>query len=179
MTNKEVQEGYLLEDPEYGLDSRYQSEKESETEAAALMEARLNKIKNLSKQQILYAKLMQLKIRMEGYLKQSVSDDRNYFAEFLESYIDSIYSKRNQFAKDMDITPVNLSQVINNHREPKDEFIKKLMVHSEKVFADVGNFDPKIWYQIYLHEKLCDTMASEEVWKPEIEKHIKYSQSVK
>jgi hypothetical protein len=55
----------FVEDAEYGLDSRYKSKKERESEAASLMEARLMRIKNLSKDQINRAKLMQLKLKME------------------------------------------------------------------------------------------------------------------
>lgn len=177
MTNKKNK--IMIEDSEYGVDSRYKSNKERESDAAALMEARLKRMKNLSKDQIIRAKLLQLKLKMEYYLKKPVYDNRNYFSDFLESYIDTIYSKRSDFAKDIDITPVRLSQVINNHREPKDEFIMKLMIHSEKVYKNVCEFHKKTWYQVYFHEKICDTMASQEKWRPEIEKHVRFSESIK
>lgn len=54
-----------IEDPEYGLDSRSKSSKERESESALLMEARLSRMKKLSKDQIIRAKLMQLKIKTE------------------------------------------------------------------------------------------------------------------
>ena len=170
----------LNEDAEYGLDSRYNSKKEKESEATALMEARLRRMKNLSKDQIVRAKLMQLKLRMEEYIKQPIYDDHDYFLDFLKTYIDTIYSQRKRFAYDINIAPVKLSQVINNHREPKDEFIMKLMIHSEKIYKsiDIKEFHKKTWYQVYFHEKICDTMASQEEWRPEIEKHIKYSEAI-
>jgi len=105
----------MIEDAEYGVDSRYKSDKRRESDATALMEARLMRMKNLSKDQIIQAKLLQLKLKMEEYLKNPVYNNRNYFSEFLESYVDTIYSKRSVFAKDIDIAPVSLSQVINNH----------------------------------------------------------------
>lgn len=177
MTNKK--NTIMIEDAEYGLDSRYKSTKERETEATALMEARLMRMKNLSKEQVIRAKLLQLKLKMEEYLKKPVYDNRNYFSEFLGLYIDTIYSKRSVFAKDMDIAPVSLSQVINNHREPKEEFILKLMLHSEMVYKNVCEFHKKTWYQVYFHEKICDTMSSQEKWRPEIEKHVRLSESIK
>ena len=144
------------------------------------MEARLIRMKNLSKDQIIRAKLLQLKLKMEEYLKNPVYDDNgNYFSEFLESYVDIIYSKRSVFAKDIDIAPVSLSQVINNHREPNEDFIMRLMIHSEMVFKNVCEFHPKIWYQVYFQEKICDTMSSQEEWRPEIEKHVRFSESLK
>ena len=165
-------------DVEYGIDSRYKSKEERESDATALMEARLMRMKNLSKDQINKAKLLQLKLKMEEFIKNPVYDNHNYFSDFLKIYIDSIYSKRSTFAKDVDVTPVSLSQVINNHREPKEEFIMKLMIHSEKVYKDVCEFHKKIWYQVYYHEKICDTMSNQEQWRPEIEKHIRISEAI-
>lgn len=165
----------IIEDAEYGLDSRYKSKQEEQSESTKLMEARLNRMKNLSKDQITRAKLMQLKLRMEEYLKQPVYDDNNYFLDFLKTYIDTIYSKRRMFAEDIAIAPIKLSQVINNHREPKDEFIMKLMIHSEKVYQNICEFHKKTWYQVYFHEKICDTMSNQESWRPEIEKTVKFS----
>lgn len=165
-------------DTEYGVDSRYKSNKERESDATALMEARLKRMKNLSKDQITKAKLLQLKLKMEEYIKNPVYDNNNYFSGFLKLYIDSIYSKRSIFAKDIDVAPVSLSQVINNHREPKEEFIMKLMIHSEKVYKNVCEFHKKTWYQVYFHEKICDTMSNQEQWRPEIEKHVRVSEAI-
>ena len=130
-------------DTEYGIDSRYKSNKERKSDAATLMEARLKRMKNLPKDQITKAKLLQLKLKMEEYIKSPVYDNHNHFSDFLKLYVDSIYSKRSGFAKDIDIAPVSLSQIINNHREPKEEFIMKLMIHSEKAFKNVCEFHKK------------------------------------
>ena len=176
MTNKTNR--MMIEDAEYGVDSRYKSDKERESDATALMEARLMRMKNLSKDQIIRAKLLQLKLKMEEYLKNPVYDNRKYFSEFLESYVDTIYSKRSVFAKDIDIAPVSLSQVINNHREPKEDFMMKLMIHSEMVYKNVCEFHKKTWYQVYFQEKICDTMSSQEKWRPEIEKHVRLRESI-
>lgn len=161
---------------DYGVDSRYKTVRDREQDAVALMEARLERMRNLPKEQILRAKLLQLKLRMEDYLKEPVYDNQKHFIGFLEAYIDAIYSKRSKFAADINVTPVFLSKVINNHQEPKEEFILKLMVHSEKVFENVGDFNKKTWYQIYFHEKLCDTMSSQDKWRPEIEKQVKVAE---
>jgi len=61
MTNKK--NTIMIEDAEYGVDSRYKSNKERESDATALMEARLTRMKNLSKDQIIRAKLVQLKLK--------------------------------------------------------------------------------------------------------------------
>ena len=175
MTNKK---NSINADFEYGVDSRYKTTKEREHDSVALMEARLARIKKLPREQILRAKLLQLKLKMENYLKEPVYDNQNHFANFLETYVDTIYSKRSEFAKDINITPVFLSKVINSHREPKEEFILKLMIHSEKVFKHVGEFQKTIWYQIYYQEKIYDTMSNQNQWRPKIEKQVKLTESI-
>ena len=172
MTNKK---NNLNEYVEYGVDARYHSNKEKKSESVNLMQARLDRMKNLSKEQIMRAKLLQVKLKMETYLKQPVYDNHNHFTDFLGLYIDSIYSKRSEFANDINITPVLLSQVINNHREPKDEFIMKLTIHSEKVFNKICDFQKRTWFQVYFHEKICDTMSNQEKWRPKLEKQVKLS----
>ncbi|MBU6221017.1 MAG: hypothetical protein KGQ50_10210 [Bacteroidetes bacterium] len=169
----------LMMDLEYGIDSRYKSDLESVSEATALMEARLRRMKMLSNDQITKARLLQLKLKMEEFINHPVYDNHNHFSNFLKFYIDSIYSKRSIFAKDINVDPVSLSQVINNHREPKDEFILKLMIHSEKVYKDVCSFNKKIWYQIYFNNKICEIMAKQEQWQPEIEKQVRISELTK
>ncbi|MEP7268008.1 MAG: hypothetical protein ABI844_10310 [Saprospiraceae bacterium] len=169
----------MNENVEYGVDSRYLSNKEKKSESIALLQARLTRIKHLSKEQIIRAKLMQLKLVMENYLKAPVVyDKRIRFTGFLMTYIDSIYPKRNAFAKDIDITPVFLSQIINNHREPSDEFMLRLMIHSEMAFKHVYDFNGKIWYQVYFYEKIGDIISRKDQWKPKILKQVKLSELI-
>jgi hypothetical protein len=52
----------------------------------------------------------------------------------------------------------------------------KLMVHSEKVFENIAEFPEQTWYQIYFYEKLCDTMSSQDEWRPGIEKQVKVAE---
>ncbi len=168
----------IIEDAEYGIDSRYTSKKEQEQEALQLMQARLNRMKNLSKEQLLRAKLMQLKLKMEDYTKNIYKSNEEHFSQFLASYIDAIYTKRIDFARDINVSPNFLSKIINKHREPKEEFLLKLMIHSEKVFRNVGKFHEKTWYDIYYHEKFCELMRNQKKWRSEIEKKVKVSELI-
>lgn len=171
--NKEIQ------DAEYGVDSRYASKKERTADGKALMEARLKRMNNLSEDQIVKAKLLQLKFKMEEFIKNPVKENQNSFTEFLKLYIDTIYKKRIHFAKDISITPVLLSQVLNNHREPKEEFILRLMIHSEKTYEKICAFHKKTWFQVFFHEKIYETMSNQNEWRPLVEKHVKNSRLIK
>lgn len=163
------------ENVEFGVDSRYQSDNERKTDGKALMAARLERMESQNPNLIIQAKLLQLNLKMEEYLMKQAYEKHNFFTQFLSDYIDTIYGKRSQFAKDIDITPVKLSQVLNKHREPQEEFFLKLMIHSELTYKSVCKFQKKIWYQVYFHEKICDTMSSQDEWRPGVEKQVRTS----
>ncbi len=165
------------ENAEYGVDSRYNSIEERKADSKAIMKARLERANKLSKEHIIRAKLLQLKLKMENYLKTPVYDHQNHFTLFLKTYIDTIYSKQNEFAKDINITPILLSQVINNHRDANEEFILKLIIHSEKAFENLSNFNKTIWYEIYFQEKIFATMSNQKEWRPKIEKQVKFNET--
>lgn len=173
-TNKSIRKN----DPEFGVDSRYKRQTQSLSMGKELLEARLNRIKELPRKQIIKARLLQLKLQMEDYLRQPIYKDFNFFTNFLSTYIDTIYEKRVMFAKDINITPVSLSQILNNHREPKDEFMLRLMLHSELTYKKICDFQQRTWYQVYYHEKICDTMANQDEWKPEEKKYVKIKNAV-
>ncbi|WP_046758835.1 hypothetical protein [Kordia jejudonensis] len=164
--------------PEFGVDSRYTSETVYQSEATALMEARLQRMKGLSKDDVIRAKLMQLKLKMQEFIKQPIHEKQHYFSIFLQQYIDTIYSKRTVFANDMGITPVQLSQIINNHRTPQDDFILKLMIHSEMIFKDVCDFQKELWYQVYSHEKLCKMMSTQHEWQAKLKQEVCVSEPI-
>ena len=168
----------VLSSPEFGVDSRYKSLDKKLSDGKQLMEARLKRLNKLSRSQVIKAKLLQLKLKMEDYLKQPIYEERNFFTNFLTTYIDTIYDKRAMFAKDINITPVSLSQILNNHREPKEEFMFRLMLHSELTFKHICIFQKKTWYQVYYHEKICDTMANQNEWRPAEIKHVKIEHAV-
>lgn len=175
MTNKKKT---IHADAEYGVDSRYKSAGERKHDSVALMEARLERMKELPQEHMLRAKLLQLKLNMENYLRAPIFDHQSHFTLFLASYIDILYSRRSEFANDINVTPVFLSQVINGHRPPKETFILKLMIHSEKAFKKVGGFEETIWYKIYFHEILGDIMSNQKKWRPQMEKEVKLSESL-
>lgn len=168
----------IISDAEYGVESRYVSKKERTADGKALMEARLERMKNLSEDQIITAKLLQLKLRMEEFIKNPVNKNENFFTHFAQIYIDTLYSKRVHFATDIGITPTRLSQVLNNHREPKEDFILRLIIHSEKTYKKICPFSKEIWFQVYFHEKMYDTMSNLSKWRPLVEKHINKSRSI-
>lgn len=176
MKNKKLSDQNI--DPEYGIDSRFNLENVNDKEAVYLMEARLNRIKTLSKEHIKHAKLLQLRLKMEDFLANPVYDDQKYFIKFLEFYIDTIYSKRAGFASDIGISQVSLSHILNKYRNPKEDFLLKLMIHSELIYHGICDFQTNMWFRIYYLDKIGDTMSKEGNWRPNIEKQINFKENV-
>lgn len=162
-----------LEDFKYLIDSRNLSDKEKTEERETILRARELRFREREEKEIIVANLLQLKYQMEDYLENPLCDHHPYFPKFLESYVDILYSKRKDFASDIDIEPTTLSHVINNHREPKDSFIYRLIVHSEATYKDICDFEKEIWPKIYYQDKICDFLSSSEKWKKTEAKHVR------
>ncbi|MDE2392705.1 MAG: hypothetical protein KGM03_03210 [Cytophagales bacterium] len=160
-------------DPESLLDSRDSSRVDEEKELKALSKARAIRKRNLGAHDIMRARLLQLKLKMEEFLSSNSNSTKSQFPVFLEYYVDTIYPKRKLFAQDIDVNPISLSQVINNHREPKEEFILRLIIHSEKVFKNVCHFQSNTWLEVFLKDKFMETISSEKKWRKEEGKHVR------
>ncbi len=164
-----------IPDTEFAIDSRYQSQDERDMDSILLMEARRERYKKVTKEQIKTGMLMRLKHRMEGFNQTEEELKQKRLSDYLAAYIDIIYPKRSMFADAIEVTPAHLSQVINDHRDPTDEFMKKLMIHSEIAFVGVNGFNSEIWYDVYFRGKLNKLIGDDESWREEIEKHVHYN----
>ncbi len=166
-----------VKNPEFGVDSRYSSKSEQLLDGQRLMEARLERMRNVSIEEIIAARLLQLKLNMDQFLANFDLIQEHSFTSFLSQYIAILYDRRSDFADDMGVTAIRLSQIINGHRNPKQEFIFRLMVHSEMVYQGVADFPKERWYRIYQHDMLCRALANESQWRKEAEKHVRLNRT--
>ncbi len=160
-------------DNEFGVDSRYHSQTEKDQDSISLLESRLARMKNLNKEQIIEAKLFQLKFQMEAFLNLNSFKKSQQFVEFLKQYIEIFYAKKSDFAIDINIQSNLLSKILNHHREPNEEFLQKVMIHSEKTFKNITNFNSSIWYFLYFYGKIQNSISNQNEWRPQIEKQVK------
>jgi hypothetical protein len=166
-------ESKIILEGDFGIDSRYKSKIDKDQDSISLLESRLARLKNMNAAQIIDAKLIQLKLQMEDFMTVQNNELHQKFVLFLKSYIDIFYVKQNDFAEDINIQPNLLSKILNHHREPNDEFIQKVMVHSEKAFKNINNYSSTIWYYLYYHERIHNSISKQNEWRPEIEKQVK------
>jgi hypothetical protein len=47
------------------------------------------------------------------------------------------------------------------------------MIHSEKTFKNITNFNSSIWYFLYFYGKIQNSISNQNEWRPQIEKQVK------
>jgi hypothetical protein len=125
------------------------------------------KIKNSQNEnQILYAKLLQLKFLIEDYTKSNSYNKDLSFAYFLRKYIHLNYKLNKQFAQDIELDETELSSILNRGRLPSKKTIVRLELHSNNTIPAVS------WYKLLEKEK-------EFVLQNDIELRLKESRHVK
>lgn len=157
------------------IDSRYTSEIERLEESKALMRARKARMRKVQEKDLRTAKLFQLKLQIDRAIEWNDSSNLNGFAAFLSQYISILYKKHSDFAKDINITNVYLSQVLNKHRLPSEEFVLRLMLHSEKTFETITSFNSVCWMRLFLNQKLHKTLSNQTQWRTNLSKEIAVS----
>ncbi|PZF72605.1 hypothetical protein [Taibaiella soli] len=156
-TNKELAESFVFPSKK----SAKQTEEEKE-----FWEKRRTAFENRSSAKKIYSRLLQLKYQIEDYIKSDDYDERTTFGYFLKEYIHILDKKNNQFASEIDITPTELSQIINSHRKPKENIIIRLEIHSNE------NIPAITWYRLLEKEKEHEIITDKIMRKSE-KAHVK------
>lgn len=142
-----------VEDFKYLIDSRNLTNKEKVEEREAILKARAARFEERSESEIKNAKLMQLKYQIKDYIDNLIDNRNPSFSAFLKVYVDTLYKKRKDFAADINIEAISLSHILNEHREPNESFLKKLIKHSQSSFNELGGFDKELWPMISFWDK--------------------------
>lgn len=122
--------------------------KKQQAEAAMqLAEARKKSIDKMTAAEKLTANLLQLKFQVEDYLKTDEFDEQKTFGYFLKQYLLLISRKRNEFSEEINIHETLLSQFINNHREPGENILIRLELHSSNIIP------ASYWYRLIEKQK--------------------------
>lgn len=167
MTDKKTNRN--MEEFKYLIDSRDLTDKEKEKEKEAILKVREARSRNRSRYELQEAKLLQLNYQMEAYLEEDLEEgDHNsgpYFTRFLNTYVNILYKKKKDFASDLSIDPIVLSQVLNMHRDPQESFIHRLVVHSIASFEKVCEFSQDLWPRIFYKDKVCKFLSNQNTLK--------------
>lgn len=117
-------------------------------------------------EQVLLARLLQLKYRIEDYSKSDEYNENNSFSYFLKEYLNSLAKKNKDFANDIGIDETELSQLLNKHRKPSEKIIIRLEIHSNKILPAL------MWYKLLEKEKEYELSTNQLIRKSE-SKYVK------
>lgn len=109
---------------------------------------------------------------MEEYLEEGLCKSGPYFTLFLNTYVNTLYKKKKDFASDLSIDPIVLSQVLNDHRDPQESFIHRLVLHSMASFEKVCEFNEDMWPRIFYQDKVCKFLSSQNTLKEAEAKYV-------
>lgn len=79
-----------------------------------LKQMRFFRLGQMSNTQRLYAELIRLKYQIENYLKYGKYEDQYNFGAFLRKYLVVVDRKQNVFAREIDLHPSKLNQLLND-----------------------------------------------------------------
>jgi hypothetical protein len=131
------------------------SEKERLESIEVFKEYRRKVVSKRTHEDKLKIQLLQLKFLMEDYLRADTYDKTLSFSYFLKQYIARLEKRNNEFAEEMNIKPTELSQLINNHRDPNQKFIMRLEAHSNRIFPAI------MWFKLFTKEKALELLKDD------------------
>ncbi len=163
-TDKELVESFVLPSK--------QSDKQRLSDTKAIQKLREKVIEERSDETALIFQLLQLKFRMEDYLKSSSYNEKLSFGYFLREYVLLVSKKQKEFAQEISIKPTELSQIINSHRRPPYGFVIRLEIHSNSAISAIS------WNRLLEKENEFELIHNKSIWKEE-RKHVKSRLRVK
>lgn len=92
--------------------------------------------------------LLRLRLQVDKYLAAGKFDEEKSFGKIPGQYITILGKAQHVFAKEINITPSELSQYINGHRKPPQNILVRLELHSN------DNITAEHWYRLLQLENL-------------------------
>lgn len=132
----------------------------------AFWEERKRRANDRTAEEQLLSDILRLKFRIEDHLNSDSYDDSVHFGHFLRNYIELLGKKDKEFAAEIDIKPTELSQLINDHRDPNNELLVRLEIHSN------NNIPAITWYRL-LEKRKEHYLMSDKGIRKEASKHVK------
>lgn len=112
-----------------------------------LAEHRAQRRAEMTEAEKLNIKLLQLKFRLEDYIKGDQYNPQYTFGYFLEQYLQLTNRKKKEFAKDIQIHETQLSQMLKDRRDPNDSIMIRLELHSNNTIPAID------WFKLLEKEK--------------------------
>ena len=166
MRSKEIKKKYTDEElaDAYIFPTKLSAKQQKEADRA-LRAARKVSRAQMSADDILMSLLLQLRFQIEDYLNSEQFDPEKSFSVFLGRYVKLQNKKQKDFATDIGLTEVELSQLMNRHRRPADNILIRLEIHSNNTIPALA------WYKLLEREKEYE-LSTDMVLREQEEKYV-------
>ncbi|MGK0366692.1 MAG: transcriptional regulator with XRE-family HTH domain [Saprospiraceae bacterium] len=158
-TDAEIVDGFVFNDDSLSEEEQKKVDKE-------FRELRLQQLKNLSPTEVLYGKMMKLKLRIKKYIAENKFAEEYNFSNQLKLYSKIINRTNKEFADDLGIHQTKLSRVLNGRENPNVDLMYRLEEHSS------GEIPAHHWWRIY-------SLELEYKIRTDLEKKVEESKKVK
>lgn len=122
---------------------------------------RMERWKNMTKEDHLRADLLQVKYQMEDVIESLEYHGTMNFGHFLAAYIRAVQKKQKEFAAEISIDETRLSRIIHNKEFPNDELFIRLELHSNNTIPALS------WFLLAEKEKAYNISTNKELRKKE------------
>lgn len=162
-------------DPEDIVDSFFfpakLTKKQKEEADKQLAEARKQYRAQATKKEYLEANLMQLRFQLQDYIKSETYDPQKRFGNFLKAYLIILNKKSTELASEISIHETLVSQLINNHRDPNEDIMVRLELHSN------NNIPAHYWFMLVQKDRINQLKTDKALRKRE-KKFVTYKVKV-
>ena len=149
LSNEELAEAYVFP---HGLTK---AEKEKEDEA--FLAIRKKRLLEMTDQQRMISRLLQLKYQLEDYINSQRYSPIHSFSYFLGEYLKTIDRKKKDFANEINVHETKLSQILNDRVLPNERFIIRLEIHSNSILPAI------YWLKLLEKKKEYDIMSNKKI----------------
>jgi len=158
-SDEEIVESFVFNDDNLSEEEQIKADKE-------FREMRLSQLKNMTESEILFGKLMKMKLRIKNYLSENRFLVEFKFSNQLKLYSKIINRTNKDFAEDLGLHQTKLSRIINGRENPNVDLMYRLEEHSS------GEIPAHHWWRIY-------SLELEHKIRTDLEKKIEESKKVK
>lgn len=120
---------------EYSIPHHSLNDNEKAKADKELRTLRLNRLKNITEPQKIYADLISLKYSILDYLEIGLFSKEYLFSEFLKKYVSITNTTRRKLAENLGVHETKFSKVINNKENPGLGLLYRIEEHSNSLFS--------------------------------------------
>ena len=127
----------------------FPSEHTEEKEKAVhqeLVKLRMERLRNMTEEEVMFDGLLRMKYRIEDYVKSSSHHSEFSFGNQLKEYLRITHRSQAGLSDEIDIDKTRMSKLINDKIKPNLELCYRLEKHSDKIIS------AKHWFKLYLKE---------------------------